>query len=87
MDAANQVEPHEGFVDTPNGKLHYLDWRGPDPQIHFLHANGFCAGTYSPFIKHLVNEFHIFAATSAAMAARINPISSAFAIGPFLHKT
>jgi pimeloyl-ACP methyl ester carboxylesterase len=61
MDAAKQVEPHEGFVNTPDGKLHYLDWRGPDPQIHFLHANGFCAGTYSPFIKHLVDDFHIFA--------------------------
>ncbi len=61
MDAANQVEPREGFVDTPDGKLHYLDWRGPDPQIHFLHANGFCAGTYSPFVKYLFSDFHIFA--------------------------
>jgi pimeloyl-ACP methyl ester carboxylesterase len=61
MDGAKQVEPHEGFVNTLDGKLHYLDWRGPDPQIHFLHANGFCAGTYSPFVKYLVSDFHIFA--------------------------
>ncbi len=61
MDPAAQIEPHEEFLETPDGKLHYLDWRGSGPQVHFLHGNGFCAGTYSPFIELLINDFHIFA--------------------------
>jgi len=61
MDPANLVEPHEGYVTTPAGKLHYLDWKGRGPQMHFLHGNGFCAGTYSPFLKYLMGDFHIFA--------------------------
>ena len=27
----------------------------------FLHANGFCAGAYSPFIEFLINDLHIIA--------------------------
>ncbi len=61
MDPAAQIEPHENFIETADGKLHYLDWRGSGPQLHFLHGNGFCAGTYSPFIELLINDFHIFA--------------------------
>ena len=41
--------------------MHYLDWRGSGPHVHFLHGNGFCAGTYSPFIELLIREFHIIA--------------------------
>jgi pimeloyl-ACP methyl ester carboxylesterase len=26
-----------------------------------LHANGFCAGTYSPFVKHLTGDLHVMA--------------------------
>ncbi len=61
MDAAAQIEPDEGFIATPQGKIHYLDWGGTGPQAHFLHGNGFCAGTYSPFIQYLIKDFHIFA--------------------------
>ena len=61
MDPAAYTEPHEGFISTAAGKLHYLDWKGTGPQLHFLHGNGFCAGTYSPFLKHLMGDFHIFA--------------------------
>jgi pimeloyl-ACP methyl ester carboxylesterase len=61
MDTAKQIAPQEGFLEIPDGKIHYLDWRGPGSQVHFLHANGFCAGTYAPFIKYLIPDFHIFA--------------------------
>lgn len=61
MQPAAQIEPSEGFLDTPDGKLHYLDWRGSGPHVHFLHGNGFCAGTYSPFIELLINDFRIIA--------------------------
>ena len=61
MESAAYIEPDEGFISSADGKLHYLDWKGPGPQMHFLHGNGFCAGTYSPFLKHLIDDFHIFA--------------------------
>jgi pimeloyl-ACP methyl ester carboxylesterase len=73
MDAAKQLEPHEGFVNTPDGKLHYLDWKGSGPQLHLLHANGFCAGTYSPFIRYLVDDFHIFASDVRGHGASHHP--------------
>jgi pimeloyl-ACP methyl ester carboxylesterase len=28
---------------------------------HFLHGNGFCAGTYTPFIRYLIDDLHILA--------------------------
>ncbi|UCD81167.1 MAG: alpha/beta hydrolase [Desulfobacterales bacterium] len=61
MNTPDSREPSEGFFNTPDGKIHYLDWGGPGPQVHFLHANGFCAGTYSPFVKHLIDDMHITA--------------------------
>ncbi|MBW2441491.1 MAG: alpha/beta hydrolase [Deltaproteobacteria bacterium] len=54
-------EPLENFIDVPDGKIHYLDWGGTGRQAHLLHANGFCAGTYSPFVKHLTGVLHVVA--------------------------
>ena len=61
MNAPETIEPLENFINTPDGKIHYLDWGGSGPQAHLLHANGFCAGTYSPFVKHLVDDLHVVA--------------------------
>lgn len=61
MNTAVDREPQEGRIAFPGGLLHYLDWGGSGPQIHFLHGNGFCAGTYTPFLRHLMGDFHIFA--------------------------
>jgi pimeloyl-ACP methyl ester carboxylesterase len=55
------MEPTENYLDTPDGKIHYLDWGGSGPQAHLLHANGFCAGTYSPFVRYLLDDLHIIA--------------------------
>ena len=54
-------EPVEGYIHLSEGKLHYLDWGGDGPQMHFLHANGFCAGTYSPFLRHLTGLYRVIA--------------------------
>ena len=54
-------KPVEGFLDSSEGKIHYLDWGGSGIEAHFLHANGFCAGTYLPFIKYLTDDFRIVA--------------------------
>jgi len=61
MNAPETIEPLENFINTPDGKIHYLDWGGSGPPAHLLHANGFCAGTYSPFVKHLVDDLHVVA--------------------------
>jgi len=61
MNSTPDREPVEGFVEVPEGRLRHLDWGGSGPQIHFLHANGFCAGTYTPFLRYLMVDFHVFA--------------------------
>ena len=61
MNAPDDNEPVENFIDVPDGKIHYLDWGGTGLQAHLLHANGFCAGTYSPFVKHLTADLHVMA--------------------------
>jgi pimeloyl-ACP methyl ester carboxylesterase len=59
--AEARMEPSEGYIDVPGGRLHYLDWGGSGPMAHFLHGNGFCAGTYTPFIKHIVKDLRVIA--------------------------
>ncbi|MGD2187154.1 MAG: alpha/beta hydrolase [Desulfobacterales bacterium] len=54
-------EPTEYDLELPDGRIHYLDWGGDGLQAHFLHGNGFCAGTYTPFIRHLIDDLHILA--------------------------
>ena len=61
MNSAPEREPVERFITLSNGVLHYLDWGGDGLPMHFLHANGFCAGTYSPFLKYLLADYHILA--------------------------
>ncbi len=61
MNAPEYIEPIENYLETPDGKIHYLDWGGSGPPVHLLHANGFCAGTYSPFVKYLLEDLHIIA--------------------------
>jgi len=61
MNAPEYIEPIENDLDTPDGRIHFLDWGGSGPWAHLLHANGFCAGTYSPFVKHLINDLHVVA--------------------------
>ena len=54
-------EPTERYLELPEGRIYYLDWGGDGLQTHFLHGNGFCAGTYTPFIRYLVDNLHILA--------------------------
>jgi len=61
MNESSVREPQEGFIDLPDSRLHYLDWGGDGYPAHFLHGNGFCAGTYTPFLKHLIGDLHIIA--------------------------
>ncbi len=60
-DSDSKREPTENFLNLPDGRIHYLDWGGSGKPAHFLHGNGFCAGTYTPFIRYLVDDLHILA--------------------------
>jgi pimeloyl-ACP methyl ester carboxylesterase len=75
MDSQETIEPAEGYIQTDEGQLHYLDWGGSGPQAHFLHANGFCAGTYSPFIKYLIHDLHVFASDARGHGSSDHPTS------------
>ena len=63
------MEPTENYLDTPDGRIHYLDWGGSGVQAHLLHANGFCAGTYSPFVRYLRDDLHIIASDARGHGA------------------
>ncbi|MEJ2639502.1 MAG: alpha/beta hydrolase [Desulfosarcinaceae bacterium] len=44
-----------------DARLHYLDWGGCGTPAHLMHANGFCAGTYAPFVRYLIDFFKMVA--------------------------
>jgi pimeloyl-ACP methyl ester carboxylesterase len=73
MNAVSEREPEEGFIDVPDGRLHYLDWGGCGFPAHFLHGNGFCAGTYTPFLKYLLDTLHIIASDVRGHGASTHP--------------
>jgi pimeloyl-ACP methyl ester carboxylesterase len=53
--------PFDRHFSVTQGNIHFLEWENNGTQLHFLHANGMCAGTYAPFIERLRDKFHIFA--------------------------
>jgi len=61
MTSTDHIEPTEGYFPVPGGRLHFLDWGGAGHPAHFLHGNGFCAGTYAPFVRQLAGKLHITA--------------------------
>jgi pimeloyl-ACP methyl ester carboxylesterase len=57
-----QIEyPLDRSFSVSRGNIHFLEWENNGTQLHFLHANGMCAGTYVPFIERIREDFHIFA--------------------------
>ena len=80
MNTPGYSDPIENFIDVPDGKIHYLDWGGAGFQTHLLHANGFCAGTYSPFVKYLADDLHVMASDIRGHGASELPSSK-----PILH--
>lgn len=49
------------FIESSGKKLHCIRCGKGDTPLHFLHANGLCAGAYLPFLKLFENEFRIIA--------------------------
>jgi len=73
-ETASSLEPTEQFLELPDGRIHYLDWGGDGVPTHFLHGNGFCAGTYTPFIQYLVDDLHILASDVRGHGGSDQPI-------------
>ena len=73
MNEVTHREPKQGFIDLADCRLHYLDWGGPGLPTHFLHGNGFCAGTYTPFLKYLLDVLHIIASDVRGHGASTHP--------------
>lgn len=80
MTFEERFEPTEGYLDVAGGRLHYLDWGGSGHHAHFLHGNGFCAGTYAPFLRLLSKELRVIASDvrghGGSDVARIEPVRS-----------
>ena len=73
MSYPEHMEPAEGFVESDGARIHYLDYGGTGPFAHLLHANGFCAGTYAPFIKYLVGNLHVMASDVRGHGDSVQP--------------
>jgi len=57
-------EPVRKSFLTESGELSYLEWNdaGDDaPVLHFAHANGMNAQTYTPLLNQLADNLHIYA--------------------------
>jgi hypothetical protein len=77
-------EPTEQFLELPDGRIHYLDWGGDGLAAHFLHGNGFCAGSRLSDILLMISTF--WPVMCAVTGAPISPELNASAIGTFLQK-
>jgi|DewCreStandDraft_5_1066085.scaffolds.fasta_scaffold01833_14 pimeloyl-ACP methyl ester carboxylesterase len=55
------MEPTHGYVETPEVRLHYIDWGGDGPPLFLLHANGFHARVWDPLVPHLRDRFRVIA--------------------------
>ncbi len=53
--------PSEGFVETDEVRLHYLEWGGDGPPAVLLHATGFLARLWQPIAEALRDRFHVYA--------------------------
>lgn len=53
--------PSEGFVETDEVRLHYLEWGGDGPPAVLLHATGFLARLWQPIAEALSDRFHVYA--------------------------
>jgi pimeloyl-ACP methyl ester carboxylesterase len=80
MNFEERLEPTEGYIEVPGARLHYLDWSGSGQHAHFLHGNGFCAGTYAPFLRLLSKDLRVIASDvrghGGSDVSRIEPVRS-----------
>ncbi len=55
------TQPVRRQIDRETGAISFLEWENAKPVLHFAHANGFNAETYSALLSPLAEHFHIYA--------------------------
>ncbi|MES2784999.1 MAG: alpha/beta hydrolase [Pseudomonadota bacterium] len=55
------IQPHSGFIETGDARIHYLDWRNDEPPILIVHGNTHAGGVYSPLAERLSTDFRVIA--------------------------
>jgi lipase len=53
--------PADGFVETADVRLHYVDWGGDGPPLLLVHATGFHARLWDPYAQRLRGRFRVLA--------------------------
>jgi pimeloyl-ACP methyl ester carboxylesterase len=57
--------------------MSYLEWDNAHPALHFAHANGFNAETYTALLEPLSDRFHVFASDARGHGLTTLPESTA----------
>ena len=55
------MQPADGFFDTADVRLHYVDWGGDGPPLLLVHATGFHTRLWDPYAERLRGRFRVLA--------------------------
>jgi lipase len=55
------MQPADGYVETEDVRLHYVDWGGDGPPLVLVHATGFHARLWDPYAERLHGRFRVLA--------------------------
>lgn len=55
---ARSAPPREGFVESAEVRLHYLEWPGDGAPVLLVHATGFHAWLWAPYAERLTASGH-----------------------------
>lgn len=55
------MQPVDGFIETADVRLHYVDWGGDGPPLLLIHATGFHARLWDPYAEQLADRFRVIA--------------------------
>ena len=55
------MEAESKFIETPDIRLHYLEWPGSGPPAVLLHGRGLCAQVWRPTAESLASRFRVVA--------------------------
>lgn len=75
------IEPVRKSLSLADGAISYLEWGGDGPLLHFAHANGFNAQTYTSLLQPLSGRFHIVASDERGHGFSLLPTPEGFAAG------
>lgn len=75
------IEPVRKDLSLADGAISTLEWGGDGPLLHFAHANGFNAQTYTSLLQPLSGRFHIVASDARGHGFSRLPTPDGFAAG------